>query len=431
MFRFALSPIGDMNINNLRVAIYNYMCAKQKGEKFIIRIEDSDIDKNIEAKDQEILELLSLFGIIYDEVVYQSNNLKYHRQLAMKLMIDKKAFACFCPEDLLEKKKKDAKKTNQTYKYDGTCEFLSDEEVLNNEKPFVIRAKKPNSIVTFYDHIQGDMNFEPDDVDSFIILKVNKYPTYDFACALDDMLYDISFIIREEKYLLSTPKQELIRKYLGYDKKIEYAHLPIINTHDTKINKEHNISNIKWLLEEGFLPSAIVNYLILLGNNKISKDIFTLTEALTWFDIKSISKTPVKFDIDKLRFINREHIKLIEPLELSKMVGFSSKDIGELVKLYTKEVSTINELKLKIETIFSEKESSKNKKNLDILKNIIKNAPYFKEFNEFERYLLQESNLKEKEFSKTLRFLITGTKQGLNLSDIYPYIKNYITEIAR
>ncbi len=423
MYRFAPSPTGDMHLGNLRVALFNFICAQQTCEKFIIRIEDTDKKRNIEGKDREILEILNLFGITYNQVLYQSENLKFHRQLGSKLLMDGNAFSCFCTPETLEKKRKLSYKSKIAYRYDGVCKKLSDDEVMANESPFVVRIKEPSEVIEFSDLIKGDIKFEPENIDDFIILRVDKTPTYNFACAVDDMLSNISVIIREENHLSNTPKQELIRKYLGYTDKVEYAHLPIIlNDDDT--------SSVKWLLEEGFLPSTIINYIILIGN-KTPTEIFTLEDAKKWFDIKNISKAPARFDIVKLRHLNREHIKLLEPLELSKFIGYSSKDIGELAKVYLEEASTINEIKDKIDAIFAIKTCENFVEEYEILKEASKNLPYFKEFDAFKASLSEKSGLRGKTFFKPLRVLLTGAESGPSISKIYPHIKNYLGEIIK
>ncbi|MDO5046429.1 glutamate--tRNA ligase, partial [Campylobacter sp.] len=266
MYRFAPSPTGDMHLGNLRVALLNYLCSLQDKSGFIVRIEDTDKERNIPGKDKEILEILTRFGIKWDQLYYQSENLKFHRQLASKLMIDKRAFACFCTESELEAKKKEAKVKGVAYRYDGTCEKMSDEEVLACEKPFVIRMKKPNNTMKFTDAIKGEISFEPENVDSFVIMRADKTPTYNFACATDDMLEGVTFVIRGEDHVSNTPKQELIREGLDYTDKIRYAHLPIIlNSEGKKMSKRENESSVKWLFSQGFMPEAIANYIISLG----------------------------------------------------------------------------------------------------------------------------------------------------------------------
>jgi len=419
MYRFAPSPTGDIHIGSLRVALFNFICAKQSGDMFIVRIEDTDKEKNIEGKDQEILDILAIFGITYDALYYQSENFKYHLQFASFLMDKKKAFACFC-----------TKKELKTDKYSGKCLHVSDEELLNNNLPFTIRIKKPVKNITFTDTIQGELSFSGDDVDSFIIMEKDKYPTYNFACATDDMVQGIKYIIREEEHLSNTPKQELVRQVLGYDEKIRYAHLPIIlNTNGKKMSRHDDANNVKWLLNQGFMPEAIINYLLLLGNDT-PIEIFSLDEAIKWFELEKLSKLPVLFDIDKLKSINREHIKRVEDVELSKRIGYSCANIGKLAKLYTEKFSTTAEIKEKIDTIFAPKSSEKYKDELLTLKSIVKNAPYFEEFKEFEAYLETESGLKEENFIKPLKILLSGEENGPSLDSLYPQIKNYLQEIS-
>ncbi len=393
MYRFAPSPTQEMNINSLRIALLNYICAKQIGDMFIVRIEDSDKTKNIEGKDQDILDILSIFGINYDTLYYQSENFKYHLQFASFLMDKKKAFACFCTQDELK-----------TEKYSGKCLHVSDDELLNNNLPFTIRIKN--------------------DDDSFVIMRQDKYPTYNFACATDDMLQGIKHIIRDKEHLINSPKQEWIRKSLGYNEKIKYTHIPAI------LNENYNEGNVKWLLDQGFMPESIINYLILLSNEVPTK-IFTIAEAMEWFELEKISNTPAKFDIDKLRFINREHIKLVEDVELSKRLGYSCASIGKLAKLYTQVCNTTSEIKEKIDTIFAPKKSEEYKESLDRLKKIMKDAPYFENFDEFKKYLEQKSGLEDKNFLMTLRILLTGKESGLELSEVYPLIKNYLQETTK
>ncbi len=432
MLRFAPSPTGDMHIGNMRVALFNYIVARQRGEEMIVRIEDTDKERNIEGKDAEIIALLDLFGIKYKEVLYQSKNFKFHQAMAVDLLHKKKAFNCFCSEEELKAKREAAKETKQAYRYDGTCEALPAEEVIDNPKPFTVRIKKPLSSIEFEDKIKGKLSFAPEDIDSFIILRVDKTPTYNFACAVDDMLSDISMVIRGEDHLSNTSKQIHIRRSLGYDKKIEYAHLPIIlNEEGKKMSKRDDASSVKWLLEEGFLPQAISNYLILIGN-KTPDEVFTLEEAIEWFDLTKLSKSPAKFDIDMLRHINREHLKRLDDKELSRYVGFADDEIGKLAKLYLEEASTTKELKEKVAPIFGEKTiPDEHKENAEILKKIIKKAPYFDDYEGFKKYLMQESGLKGKNFFKPLRYLLTGAEHGPEVKDIYAAIKNYIKEVAK
>lgn len=393
MYRFAPSPTGDMSVNDLRIALLNFICAQQAGAPLIVRIEDGDKARIIEGKDQEILEMLELFGISYAQLYYQSSNFKYHLQFASTLLDTKKAFICFCP--------------HEASSCDGTCEHLSPEEVLNTPKPFVIRMKKRDTTC-----------------DNFVIMRTDKYPTYTFAYACDDMLQGVTTIIREVEQEHNALKEEHIRKSIGYDQAMHYTHVPSLLCQEDE-------SDVKKLLDQGFMPEAIGNYLLLLSN-PAPTEIFTLEEAIAWFDIKTISQSPAPFEIEKLRFINREHIKCIPDMELSKRIGYACENIGKLAKLYTEKASTTYEIKQKVDALFAKKAFDATfEKESNLLQELILNAPYFEAFDDFKAYLAEKSGLEEEPFLKPLRLWLTGADTGLDLALVYPLIKNYLKEIVR
>lgn len=428
MLRFAPSPTGDMNIGNLRVAIFNYIMSKQLNEDLIIRIEDTDVEKNIEGKDKEILEILNLFSIEYKSVMHQSDSLKYHQKMALQLMTQKKAYACFCSDSKLDELKEESIKDGKPFKYDGFCETLSDETVLNTNAPFTVRIKKPEHNIKFTDLLKGDFDYAPFDVDSFIILRQDKTPTYNYACAVDDMIMDISLVIREEAHVSDTPKQIHIRESLGYTKEIKYVHLPIILN---PLTGENDTSSVKWLIDEGFLPSAIANYLVLMGNNTPT-EIFTLEEAISWFKIENVSKDSAKFDIDKLRFINKKHLETMDDMRLSKILGFADTDIGKLGKVFLDETTTIKEIKERVVKIFAQKDSYEGLHEEFLkVKECLQKAPFFNDFEELKKYISKQTNLEDNNLLKPLRYILTAADNGPNISDIYPLIKNYLGEIVK
>ncbi|MBL6972828.1 MAG: glutamate--tRNA ligase, partial [Sulfurimonas sp.] len=346
-----------------------------------------------------------------------------HTAMALQLMHEKKAFSCFCSDEWLDKKRDESKEKQEAYRYDDACANLPAELVIDNMNPFSIRINKPTEEIIIKDHIKGEVTVKPEELESFVIMRQDKTPTYDFACAVDDMLNDISIVIHSEEYMSNTPKQEHIRSSLKYDKKIEYAHLPNLLNADTL--------SVKWLLEEGFLPEAISNYLISTGN-KPPKEIFTLSEALEWFSLENISKSPAGFDIDILRHINSEHLKMLDAKELSRYVGFADEEIGHLARVYLEEVSTTKELKSKIKAIFDSKEIPQEfTEPSALIVKTIKSAPYFEDYNDFKNYTLKESGLKEEDLSKALPYILTGTGDGPDIAEIYKYIKNYIGEIVK
>lgn len=429
MLRFAPSPTGDMHIGNLRAAIFNFLIAKQTKSGFLIRIEDTDKARNIDGKDKEILSLLNLFGLFWDRLVYQSDNFGIHQKIANDLINNKKAFYCWASKEFLESKKELALKNKIPFRYDDSWAEI---EKSDNKKP-VIRLKAAQENISFMDEIKGVCSFNPHEIDSFVIIREDGIPTYNFACSVDDMLYDIDFIIRGEDHTSNTPKQILIRQAIGYEKHISHAHLPIIlNNSGKKMSKRESESSVKWLLEQGFLPRAIVNYLILLGN-KTPKEIFSLEEAIEFFNIKNISKNPARFDINQLRYINRAHLGLLNEREMALILESSDLSIGALGKIYLEEASTLNELREKIFKILSPKESSEIIKHLarEINKMLDENSPNLNEFESFKKYLMQQSKLSGKEFFHNLRFLLTGAHKGPNLAEIYPYLRFFLREIIK
>lgn len=446
MLRFAPSPTGDMHIGNLRAAVLNYILAKQNNEKFLLRIEDTDIARNIEGKDKDIMFLLNLFGITWDSLVYQSENFSRHRQLAEYLITQGKAFYCYCTKEFLEEQRELAKQQKRAFRYDDAWAELQKGE---NPNP-VVRLKGACEKIAFKDCIKGNIEFDANEIDSFVILKEDGIPTYNFACAVDDMLYDISFIVRGEDHTSNTPKQILIHRHLNYDKEMQFAHLPILlNEEGKKMSKRDNASSVQWLLDEGFLPSAICNYLILMGN-KTPCEVFTLKEAIDWFKIENIAKAPARFDINKLKFLNREHFKKMSEMDLALLLGYKDASVGGLAKLYVQEGSTLNEIRANIDSIFANKrlllenmeESSKDSEILEfrdstlalqkVLLAMLQEKNYSKmDFSIFKAEAMDKSGLKGKNFFKPLRFLLTGHTHGPELTDLFPFLRLYLQDILR
>lgn len=370
MLRFACPPTRDMTLDDLRVALGNFHAASERQENFIVRIEDADKERNIEGKDQEILDILTLFGVTYSQVQYQSQNYRFYSAMALDLLHKKKAFNCFCPAQDLEKS------------YEGGCDNLPAELVIDNPNPFTVRIKKTS-----------------DDTDSFVILKQDKTPTYDFASAIDDMLSDVSLVICQEAYKNNASKQQQIRKALGYDKEIEYSYMPSF-LNDTP--------SIKSLLEEGFLPSAISNYLI------------------------STSQSPSLFDKTVLRSINKEELDNLDDKELSRYVGFADAEIGKLAKLFLEEAATTKELREKMKPVFAPKAIPEEfQEAAQTVRTAIQKAPYFEAYDDFKGYVVKETGLKEEQLVKVLRLLLTGAEAGSDLSKIYAHLKNYLGEIVK
>ena len=460
MLRFAPSPTGDMHIGNLRAAILNYIIAKQRGEKFLIRIEDTDKSRNIDGADKEILQILNLFGLFWDKLVYQSDNFKIHNDLAKRLVAQGQAFYCYATKDFLDKKRDEALAQKKAFRYDDSWAEVCKGE---NKNP-AIRLKGDLGVesISFTDEIKGTCTFSQNEIDSFVIIRDDGVPTYNFACAVDDMIYDISFIIRGEDHTSNTPKQILVHKKLGYEREIKYAHLPIIlNDSGKKMSKRESESSVKWLLEQGFLPRAILNYLLLMGNNPPT-EIFTLDDAIKWFDLSQLSKSPVRFDMNQLRHINREHLRRLSENEMGLLLESSSEilsnlksksnnkeafvdSLDSLGKIFLEESSTLNEIRDKIERIFVPKAISDEFRiygaEIAILKSTLLDLiedsdEAIDDFNALKGKLgdsckVNDKPLKGKGLFMPLRFLLTGAGNGPHLDILYPHLRAHLAIILR
>ena len=423
MLRFAPSPTGDMDIGTLRVALLNYLVATQRSEPFLVRIEDIDKERNIEGKDTEFMQILEKFAIRHDQVYHQSEHRNIHLTLAVRLLEEEKAFVCTCPVN-----------DPETDPCRGAC-MEADASVYTRLKesgePFVVRIRKPQGNIIFHDLIQGDVVTAPDAIESFVILKADATPTQDFATACDDMLSNISLIIRQEEQLLHTPKQIHIKQELGYQEETQYAHLPaLLNEEGETLSGKDETFWLKWFFEQGFIPDALINYLILLGSSNAPGEIFYFPEAHEWFSLGDLSTSPVRFELDRLRAINREHLRMMDDKRLSTLFGFADADIGKLAKVYLEEASTINELAARIRPILAPKRfEGEWEASMRQIQHALIDAPMFETFDELKTYVAEETGLKGEALLTPLRLLLTGDKEGPELDRIYPCIRSYLLEV--
>ena len=424
MLRFAPSPTSDMSIGDMRIALINYVVARRRGEQFVLRIEDMDKEHNIEGKDQEIQDILKKFAIEQDQLFYQSDNLGRHQQFAISLLESGGAFACICMEQEL------AKSSEYPHKCSGGCAQNSTEilaEIKEHNTPYVVRIKKPDEAIVFVDKIRGEIATE---IDDFVILRADGTPTSDLAVACDDMMSGISIVIRSEDHLSSTPRQIQIRDSLGYHGDMEYAHIPtILDESGEQMGGE--MGTIRWMLQQGFLLDTIINYLLLIGN-QTPQELFTLPDAMQWLELESICADQVRFDIEKLRSLNREHLSNMDEKSLSAIFGFADADIGRLLKLYLEEASTINELDTKIKALFAPKDCrTECGDEMRTIAEIIRDAPMISSFDDFKQHIITHSGLSEEMILEPLQRLMGGAGGKQKLADVYPLIEPYITEIAR
>ena len=323
--RFAPSPTGSLHLGGARTALFNYLFAKHKHGQFLLRIEDTDIQRSDESLTQVILRSLDWLGLHWDEeIVYQSGHMKIHQALCETLLESGHVYPCFCSSELLKAKRDAAQKTKSDTKYDRTCLNLAQSEIdskINKGEPFALRFHVPEGETQFTDQIRGKIRVQHSEIEDFIIRRSDGTPTYQIAVVSDDHAMKISHIIRGDDHLSNTPKQILLYQALGWPVP-QFGHVPMILGHDKKrLSKRHGATSVEAYRETGILPEALVNYLALLGwNPGDDREIMDVEELIKDFSIERISKKSAVFDEQKLEWMNGAYISKMPESDLIKQV---------------------------------------------------------------------------------------------------------------
>ncbi len=326
--RYAPSPTGRMHVGNLRTALYAYLISKHENGDFILRIEDTDQERYVEGAVDIINRTMQQTGLLPDESpelggpvgpYVQSERVKsgLYMEYARKLIDKGEAYYCFCTPERLASLRQvvDGKEISV---YDKHCLHLSKEEVEANlaaGMPFVIRQNNPaEGTTTFHDELYGDITVDNSELDDMILMKSDGFPTYNFANVVDDHLMGITHVVRGNEYISSSPKYNRLYAAFGWEVPA-YIHCPLITDADhKKLSKRSGYSSYEDLIEQGFLPEAVVNFIALLGWSPDSdQEIFTLQELVKEFDYRRIGKSPAVFDYTKLRWMNGEYLKAMDP----------------------------------------------------------------------------------------------------------------------
>ncbi len=387
--RFAPSPTGYMHIGNLRTALYSYLISKHEDGTFILRIEDTDRERLVEGATDIIKSTLKITGLNYDEgpdvggehgPYVQSERKEIYLQYAKKLVDMGYAYYCFCTKERLEKLHEE----DATGGYDRHCRNLSKEEVQKNLEagmPYVIRQKMPTEGVTSYiDSVFGEISMNNEELQDQILIKADGFPTYNFCHVIDDHLMGVTHVVRGSEYLTSTPKYVLLYDAYGWERPT-YVHLPLLMGKNadgsvSKLSKRHGAVSFQDLLEDGYLPEAIINYIALLGwcPKNSESEFFTLHELKKAFTIDGVSKSPSVFDFEKLLWFNGEYIHKLTEEEFNEMVErFITVEIpkninkGKMLSLLRTRIAKLSEINEKMAFFLAlpeyEKELFLNKKN--------------------------------------------------------------------
>lgn len=320
--RFAPSPTGYLHVGGARTAIFNWLFARRHAGAFVLRIEDTDVERNRPEFEASLLADLRWLGLGWDEgpgvdgasgPYRQSERLHIYREHAARLIASGRAYPCFCPDEVLEAKRQAAVARGASPRYDGTCRRLTREEISERRRaslPETVRFIVPEGVVRFHDLIRGDIEMATEMVGDFVLVRSNGHPTYNFAAAVDDAAMEISHVLRGEEHLPNTLRQVLVHEAFGFSVP-RYGHLPLILAEDrSKLSKRHGGSTVGELRDLGYLPGAVYNYLVLLGwSHPEEKEILDVGELIAVFSLERVTKSAAVYDRAKLRWMNGQYVR--------------------------------------------------------------------------------------------------------------------------
>tara|TARA_B110000263_G_scaffold61717_1_gene53067 strand:- start:58 stop:1482 length:1425 start_codon:yes stop_codon:yes gene_type:complete len=362
--RFAPSPTGYLHIGGVRTALFNWLYARHCGGTFVLRIEDTDKERSTNESVQAILEGMAWMGLDYDEgPIYQSDRLERYKEVIDQLLDAGQAYRCYCTREELDKVREEQRAQGIKPRYNRHCRDQHNPERPDVES--VIRFKNPlEGSVQFDDAIRGQIVISNEELDDLVITRANGTPTYNFAVVVDDIDMGITHVIRGDDHVNNTPRQINIFKALGEALPI-FVHVPMIVGGDgQRLSKRHGAVSVLQYRGEGFLPEAMLNYLVRLGWSSGDQEIFSLDEMISSFDIQDVNRAASAFDVDKLKWLNQHYIKASDSTQLVSLLSDRLKDRGidvssgppvdDVVSALRERAQTLDEMADKSEYFFSE-----------------------------------------------------------------------------
>lgn len=440
--RFAPSPTGYLHIGGLRTALYSYLWAKKTGGEFKLRIEDTDQSRNNEDAVRAILEAFEWVGMPSDcEIEYQSKRTDIYKKYIDRLLEEGKAYKCYMSREELDALRAKQEAAKETPRYDGTWR-PEDGKVLPQipaDVEPVIRIKAPlEGVIEFEDGVKGSMRFEANQVDDFVIARGNGMPTYNFVVAIDDALMGMTDVLRGDDHLSNTPKQIVVYKALGFEVP-KFYHIPMINNPSgKKLSKRDGAMDVMEYKRLGYLPEALLNFLVRLGWSNGDQEIFSMDEMLELFDPNNINKSASAYNEEKLQWLNAHYIKNVTNHRLAEDLKFHECEIHghdkkEMVLDLCKErANTLCELKDAISNILAVPLSYEAKgvkkfikeDTADMLNNYIKLLGENKELHTpvdiegITKPFITDNGLKFPQLFQPIRIALTGGTQAPSVYDI-------------
>ncbi len=350
--RFAPSPTGYLHVGGARTALYCWLYARKMQGKFILRIEDTDVERSTQESVQAILDAMDWLDLRYDAgPYYQTKRFDRYREVIDQLLKEGKAYRCYCSKERLEKLRTEQMEKKEKPRYDGFCREQSDAQ----EGTYVIRFRNPKEgVVEFDDLIRGKLTFANDELDDLIIARTDGTPTYNFTVVVDDWDMQITHVIRGDDHINNTPRQINILRALGATPPL-YAHVPMILGSDGKrLSKRHGAVSVMQYREDGFLPEALLNYLVRLGWSHGDQEVFSRDEMIKLFEIHDINKAPAAFNPEKLLWLNQHYIKTSDSEHVAKELAWHMQQLNidfsqgpvltEIIKAQCERAKTLREM---------------------------------------------------------------------------------------
>lgn len=427
--RFAPSPTGSLHIGGARTAIFNWLFARHHGGKFILRIEDTDRSRSTEESIEEIIDAMTWLGLDWDEGPFrQSERLEIYQDMANKLLESGHAYRCYVSPEELDEKRTEARERGEVFRY--RREWADKDAAA--EKPYAIRLLTPDEgSIEVHDLLRGAINFDAGEIEDFVILKRDGFPTYNFAVVIDDATMGITHVIRGDDHLINTPRQILIYNALSLNIP-ETAHVSMILGPDNKrLSKRHGATAVVSYREEGYLPQAIVNYLTRLGWSYGDQEIFSKEELIEKFTLDNVGKSAAVFNPEKLQWLNGWYIRNNPPEEIANLILPSLKEKGieaepdekliKIVKELSQRAKTLPDITNSLDYFYAEEvsydEKADNKflgpETLDVLRDLREKLSGLTDFTiddmhgVFEQ-VMEERDLKLGKIAQPVRVALTG-----------------------
>lgn len=435
--RFAPSPTGHLHVGNAKTALFNHLFARKNGGIFVLRMEDTDVERSDASYEQSIRDDLRWLGIAWDEgPVRQSERLEIYRSYAASLLEKGLAYKCFCAEEELAAARHRLLAAGEPPRYSGKCRRLSDDEIgkLEGEgRAFTVRYRSDGKPVTFRDGIRGELSFPRGHVDDLIILRRDGTPTYNLAVVVDDMLMGITHVIRGGDHISNTPKQIALFEALGSRPPL-YAHHSLLIGADRKpLSKRHGATRVIDFRGAGIVSGALVNYLCTMGRNTAT-EVMDMDELVRTFSLDSVSASDNIFDMEKLLWFNREYLKHMPLPQLLEEAGVEASRSAK-VSAVRENASTLNDLREYMEIFESAQLKEGALHHLmkmaasDEMGHRVKQLLDGREgisFEDLTQGLKQPADLKKRDFFMILRAFITGRSDGPPLKEVFPLVPVHI-----